>query len=175
MSAETSSPPRPLMLPEMIEQLSPPPVPAQISWLPQTWGWALIGGILLVLVVWWAWRQWRRWQANAYRRQALAELEHRLASGEGATALAEIVRRTALAVYPRQHVANLRGTEWTDFLDRTLPSKRRDFAGPLGELLSTGPYRPVGSVDQSDLKALSQLVRSWIRDHRTNLQQETSR
>lgn len=166
MTAETSPPDMPMMLPEMVDQLSPPPVPEQISWMPQTWGWAMIAAILVILLASWAWRRWRRWKANAYRREALAELEQRLSRDEGVSALAEIVRRTALVAFPRQQVANLRGEEWAAFLDRTLPGKQPRFAGSMGELLTTGPYRPSKTIDDAELDRLTRLVREWIRRHR---------
>src|SRR6478736_5715722 len=49
-------------------------LPPAVSWMPQTWGWAVLAAIL-VLIVAAAFILWlRRYRANAYRREALALL-----------------------------------------------------------------------------------------------------
>ena len=56
----------------------------------------------------------RHWQRNAYRREALRALE--TADGRDISA---ILKRAALAAFPREQVASLNGAAWLAFLDRT--------------------------------------------------------
>src|SRR5262249_18387982 len=102
------------------------PLPTPVSLWPQTWASRIAIVVLvvgLVAVTWWL---IRRWHINRYRRAALAELdqlEGALGAGwepaELCAALASLVRRTALAAFPRETVAGLAGPAWLAFLDRT--------------------------------------------------------
>ena len=70
----------------------------------------------------------RRWRAGRPRREALAELKS-LRDRHGAGAqdaeiameLSTLVRRFALARYPRGEVAGLTGERWIAWLESTLP------------------------------------------------------
>ena len=104
----------------------------------------------------------RRHRRNAYRRAALAELaaiEPR--RPHAAVALAALVRRTALAAFPRDAVVPLRGAAWLAFLDRSYGGTA--FSGGPGRVLTDAPYRP--DAESSDPAALVAVVRQWIRRH----------
>src|SRR5262249_19181416 len=95
------------------------PLPPPVSLLPQTWP-SRIALVLLAVGliprVWWLVRSWR---ANRYRRAALAELNdiaYAPVQGQTTSALALLVRRTALAAFPRQEIAALTGRAWLAFL-----------------------------------------------------------
>ena len=45
-----------------------------VSYLPQTWGWALLAGLLVILVALVYWRRRTHWRRDLYRREALARL-----------------------------------------------------------------------------------------------------
>ncbi|SDR71001.1 protein of unknown function [Halopseudomonas sabulinigri] len=156
----------PMMLPELIDLLPPVPEPEAISWLPQTWGWAVLGLTLLVLLAWYGWRGYRHWQANRYRRAALQELEHRLAAGEGAVALTEVLRRTALVAFPRAEVAALSGDAWCDFLNQSTAPDKPCFDAQAIAQLSRMTYRQeAAAADGDSLNALRQRVERWIKTH----------
>jgi len=72
------------------------------------------------------------------------------------------VRRTALAAFPREHVAPLAGPAWLAFLDRSYGGQ--GFSLGPGRLLASAPYRRA-APDQAQLRALTALVRQWIRGH----------
>src|SRR5262245_21209616 len=76
-------------------------------------------------------------------------------------ALALLVRRTALAAFPRQQVASLAGPAWLAFLDRTYGGQ--EFSQGPGQILGLAPYEPQRSI--SDMRPLIDLVRRWIRTH----------
>jgi len=155
----------PMMLSELIDLLPPVPEPAPVSWLPQTWGWAVVGLTLLVLLAWFSWRRYRHWRANRYRRAALQELAQRLAAGEGAVALAEVLRRTALVAFPRAEVAALRGEAWCEFLNRSTAPDKPCFDAQAIAQLSRLTYRQQAAADGTSLNALRQRVERWIKTH----------
>jgi len=98
-------------------------LPEPVSWLPQTWGWMLVAAVLTAVVVIAALRWTMRYRANAYRREALSMLgpiQHLLdqpaTRREGVRQLGELLKRTALAAWPRGEVASLSNKDWVSFL-----------------------------------------------------------
>jgi hypothetical protein len=146
------------------------PLPAPISYRPATVGWVVVGVLVLAAAAYAAWRWWRRWQANRYRREALRamdDLERRLARVDTrAAAIAELpalLKRTALARFPRARVAPLTDTEWLAFLDHTCPPG--GFVAGPGRWLPRLAYATGGEPPLPDLRDLLALVRRWIRYH----------
>jgi Ca-activated chloride channel family protein len=122
--------------------------------------------MLLAAVVIALWQFLRYRRANRYRREALAELKRMERGGttpaELPTQLALLLRRTALAAFPREQVAPLVGSAWLSFLDRT--SRSRQFSEGEGRLLASAPYRQAPLSD-GELHSLVVLVRQWIEVH----------
>lgn len=144
-----------LNLAELIDLLEPVPEPPPVSMLPQTAGWIWLALLLLAIAFYLIRRFWHSWQRNAYRRAALSELAH--CSGD-IEQLARLVRRTALAAYPRARVASLFGKDWLQFLDRAYGGD--GFSNGPGKVLATGPYRGGSAEDR-----VEELVRVWIKQH----------
>src|SRR5262245_27256768 len=100
------------------------PLPTAVSLWPQTWTSRIAVALLVIGLIAAIIFLVRRWHANRYRRAALAELDHVLRSASEkdalstADALALLVRRTALAIFPRETIAPLSGAAWLDFFDR---------------------------------------------------------
>lgn len=147
-------------LADLIDQLVVPPPPEPISLWPQTAGAWTLCALLLGIALYFAWRLWRRYQANAYRREALAQLAHPTTDP---AQIAEIVRRTALAAYPRTEVASLTANDWLDFLNHRTP--RPLFVDAVAQTLLAAPYRP-GRIDDERVTALHRAASDWVRQHR---------
>lgn len=144
-----------LNLVQLLDLLEPAREPLPISMMPQTVGWiwvafGLIAGLLLLIR-----KGLRRHRANAYRRAALAALSD---AGDDPARIAQIVRRTALAAFPREDVAGLTGEHWLAFLDRTLPGD--GFSDGPGRVLAAAPYRDVPVPP-----GLTELAQKWISNH----------
>lgn len=152
-------------LKSLVDIALPPPV----SYMPQTWGWAVLAMLVLIVVIALLWRWLRRWQANRYRREALAELDLLVERSAVSTdsddfqqRLAAIVKRTALAAWPRETVASLSGAGWAQFLAANGPAKGGTEA--LASLVDDREYaaRPMQPGEQA---ALAVAARLWIEKH----------
>ncbi|WP_172292861.1 DUF4381 domain-containing protein [Pseudoruegeria sp. HB172150] len=137
---------------DLLNQLIEPPVPEPVSMAPQTAGWWVLGALVIAAFAYALWRLWAGWRANAYRREALASL---LEAGDDPAAIATVLRRTALAAYPRRDVAGLSGADWIAFLQST-----GDFPVAAGPALTHAPY-----AKAVDAASLHDAADHWIRKH----------
>ena len=151
--------------------VEPPPVS---FWPPALGIWIVVALVLLWATVL-AIICFLRWRRNAYRRVAMCELkmlEPRLASAEtrlvALQELACLLKRVALAAYPRERVASLSGERWLRFLDEA--SARYKFRSPTGKMFIEAIYEPVyaAQVSQVDCAKLASASRQWIRSHRAS-------
>lgn len=148
----------PVNLIDLLDRLAEPTQPPPVSMTPQTGGWIVVAVIVLLAFVWLVWRGIRARQARAYRRAALAELNR---AGDDPVAVAAILRRTALAAWPRRQVASLVGEDWLAFLDRTGGDDA--FSTGVGRALITAPYR---SGEAAPIPGLQDIAGRWVRRHR---------
>jgi hypothetical protein len=145
----------------------PPPPP--VSYMPQTAGWWVLLGVMLLVALVIAFIRWCRWWRNRYRREAVAELaviEQAIADpAQRAGALAAIpvlVKRTVLAWAPRQEVGPMSGEAWLRYLDQTYPAG--GFVQGPGQKLDALAYGG-GEIGSDDLAALMSLLHQWIDGH----------
>lgn len=140
-------------------------LPGAPAFWPPAPGWWLLGALLLALLAWAgiAALRVRRIRRERQRvRDALAHIEAGLAQGDGAAAIADLsvlLRRHALARYPRAQVAGLTGQAWLQFLDQA--GGASGFADGPGRILATAPYQQVAPASL-DAAALMTLVRQWL-------------
>lgn len=150
-----------LNLIQLIDRLEPLVVPDAVSYFPVTPGWWVVGAWLLTLSLYVCWRGYLRWRHNAYRRQALRELgeiysqDKSLRSAEIAT----LLKRTALAAYPRNQVASLAGHDWAEFLRDTSEQDAEVVAA--ADNIASAAYRL--DVDAAEIV---DGARRWIELHR---------
>jgi Ca-activated chloride channel family protein len=142
------------------------PLPREVGLWPETWASRFATVLVLLATLVALWLIVRRRRANRYRREALAELARvertGAAPGEVLTRISLLLRRTALAAFPREEVAPLTGAAWLAFLDRT--SGSRQFSEGDGRPLASGPYRAVPPAD-AEVRSLFVLARRWIGGH----------
>jgi len=144
-----------LNLVELLDLLEPAPEPEPVSWMPQTIGWLWLG-LAVAFALFLAIRKFVRYRrATAYRRAGLAALT---AAGDDPARIASVIRRTALAGFPREDVAGLTGTGWLEFLDATMPGD--GFVHGPGQVLARAPYQTSEAP-----RGLAELARHWIARH----------
>jgi hypothetical protein len=145
------------------------PLPQPVSLWPQTWPLRIAIAVLLATAIVGLWRFVHDWRINRYRREALAELSRiertcdpETAPKEFVSRLSVLVRRTALAAFPRETIAPLAGSDWLAFLDRSWSGLQ--FTRGPGRLLASAPYQSTAPSGVK-LRSLADLVRGWIRGH----------
>jgi len=143
-------------------------VPEEVSLVPQTAAWYLVASALAAALVLGLIRAARRYERNAYRRAALSELARLrdAAAGGGRSAalqqLPELLKRCALAAFPRERVAGLSGAPWHAFLDRTAPGALGDDQkSVLSRLVLQGGCELPGKAERE----LFEGVERWLRRH----------
>jgi hypothetical protein len=154
MIAPTAQPPSAAALNKLHDFYRPSPVP----WTPQTIGWYVVFGIVALLLLWFAVREVRRWMRNRYRREALREL-----SSTSPEQLSALLKRTALAAWPREQVASLSGDRWLSFLVES--SAIHSFQESPGNRIEVAALA-AASLSAEEQHHLKDLAAQWIRRHR---------
>jgi hypothetical protein len=134
--------------------------PGPVSWWPPAIGWWILLAAVVTALALISWRAWQSWRANAYRRAALRELQ----SAADVAEIADILKRTALAAYPRTDVAALSGASWSKWLGNKV---RQDVPAQLTDVLTQGVF---GTQQESNRTELARFAATWIRDHQTNME-----
>lgn len=154
----------PKTLVDYLNLLEQPPEPVPVSLWPQTGGWIWLGLAILALLAWGCVRWHRAWRDSLYRRQALREIA---IAGQDPAIIATILRRAALAAYPRHDVAGLQGEAWLAFLDETFSGN--GFRNGAGSVIVKAPYAPT-----PEAPGLASLAAKWVRRHRQPDRRATS-
>jgi hypothetical protein len=139
---------------QALQQLRDIHLPPPISGWPLAPGWyVLIVSVLLVIVgiIFWFYKQ--RIKARA-KRHALRLLTHTTTHA----AISALLKRVALAYYPRARVANLHGEAWIKFLNET--ARGVNFHEVQAALIDA-PYQI--NPKARDLAQLIRMARHWIK------------
>ena len=112
--------------------------------------------MLSIAAAYLSYRAWQGYRANAYRRAALFEL----ATETDAAGIAEILKRTALATYPRSLAAKLTGATWSQWLEET---GGRPVPEVVQDALSRGVYANGATEPEVEVR---KFVAGWISGHR---------
>lgn len=141
-------------------------LPSPVSWWPPAPGWWLLAAGVTVLAALVFYLLYRRRQ-DRWRRTALAQWQRLHEDWRGgaidaagaARELSVLLRRVALARFPRVQVAALTGEEWLAFLDAAVPGEALFSRGP-GRALLEAPYAARAEVDTD---ALFEVCGRWLR------------
>jgi hypothetical protein len=140
--------------------------PQMISWWPLAPGWWILILVAIITTIGLGYWLTRRYRGNAYRRQALQQLDqlHRELqaggnSSEFATQVNALLKRVALTAYPGDEVASRHSESWQSFLNQQLQADvqfQDDFA--------TAAYRK--NCPELNSSQLQQAATHWIKQHR---------
>lgn len=159
--------------PASLQNLHDIVIPPSIPWWPPAPGWYAVAACVAMGIAWFAWLRFRQWRADAYRRSALEELARLKALIEtderepALRKLPELLKRTAMAVWPRKKVAALTGFEWMQFLDHT--GNTNEFCNGDARMLAELAYTAHGKLrmmPDDQIQQLTKIVEKWIKNHR---------
>lgn len=125
-------------------------------WPPDTGGLLVLGGILICIGLIGLHRYLRR-RRDRYRRAGILVLE-------GAATVRDVsvvLKRVALAAYPRDQVASLYGNEWVAFLNGTCS----------GTVFDSSTFASPADPPSAELL---QSARCWIKSHDVKAASETA-
>ena len=142
-------------------------LPEPISAWPPAPGWWILTILLITMTVWLSWKLWKKYQQkHLYRisNHSISQLQLEYTEHQDSHLLirqySSLLRRIALAQYPRQQVASLTGTSWLEFLDKSASTNL--FNAELGQLLINGPYQKPDN-NFSLLEELTEAIQLWIK------------
>jgi hypothetical protein len=138
-------------------------IPASIESWPPAYGWWLMAllvalGIYL-LAIWLVKVQ----KVRLTKRQALKALQQIDSSDlDCISQLNQLLKRVAIAYFPNKNVQEMHGMQWTDFLVKTLPSKKsKDFSGVFESMQKT--LYQAHTSKSTEFPSYSKSVETWIK------------
>jgi hypothetical protein len=141
-------------------------LPGQPDFWPPAPGWWL-AAIMVIALLGWIGMKGLQYFRNRRRRKRILDLLEQLEQSSATrplpdylAQLTELMKRFALAHYPRRVVAPLSGSDWLHFLDESGGHGR--FSQGPGRVLAHGPYMH-DLPDSTDIAALTSLVRDWMK------------
>ena len=132
-------------------------MPAEVSLWPPAPGWWILAAAVVVSAALLIVMTVRHHRRNAYRREALQQLETIEAAN-----ISGVLKRAALAAWPRAEVAPLSGPTWLAFLDRT--GRMASFVNGPGQTIEAMTFG--ASVPPIDIDAARAAARAWLHRHR---------
>lgn len=125
-------------------------LPAAPSFWPPASGFWILVALILMLLITAAWFIAQFRQRNAYRRAGIALLE----SANTVYDINVVLKRVALAVFPREQVAALHDEDWIQFMQSTCPGEQ------FAKLSQSDEATPA-------TESIRASARTWIRKHQT--------
>lgn len=132
--------------------------PSVMFWPPAPGMW-IVGGTVLAMAALAGCRAISRYRADAYLREARAELD-RLGPTPSIESISEILKRAAMVAYGREKVASLTGEAWSGFLAGTT-------SGPLDDLVAG-----LNAADPAAKDGISAQADGWLRNQRGRISRE---
>ncbi|WP_033956134.1 DUF4381 domain-containing protein [Psychroserpens jangbogonensis] len=139
-----------------------------IPFTMDTIGWKIMFVMLLILIVYLSYRYYVKYKRNAYRREAIFEIQSMINGNPNTTAssisqIMFLLKQTALESYDRKKVASLEGEKWLTFLDSKLNQtgfiKHHD-------VISSAIYKnEFNDTNSFNLKSFSNMSINWIKKH----------
>jgi len=157
-----------------LDQLRDIHLPDAVEWWPLAIGWWIVAALLLAsIVALFAWRNKNKKQrilvSHAMDSLQQLEADTELNTEEWLQSLSALLRRIVINLHGRKATAGLVGDQWLEYLDRH--AKNKNFSEGEGRLLATQPYQAVSSYDR---KALSGLVRNWVKSQTNHSRSDAS-
>jgi hypothetical protein len=144
-----------------------------VSWWPPAPFWYCLIALAATWLIYGTGVAVYRWVKNAYRREALRELERIVGQDPSwqsrldrswPTEVSTILKRVALVSFPREKVASLSGDPWLCFLTDTCDQV--DFLKEPTRCLGSASFDPRVAKSDADLDGVIRDAQAWIVGHR---------
>lgn len=158
--------------PASLQNLNDIVMPTPVGWWPLADGWYVLAGLVFIFLCWFIYKSVKNWNANRYRRSALSELkllsegiQNQADRNSSLRKIPPLLKRTALAAYPRNEVAMLTGEDWFQFLNST--GKKQSFTENIFNTLNHISYSTgdLSDINNEAVNALVDACRQWLNHH----------
>lgn len=152
-----------------LAQLKDIHMPPAVSFWPLAPGWYVVLALIIaasVALLFYLYKCWKKQQRTKSILHQVIELQTNYQHGNKQQALAQLsvlLRRAALAKYPRNTIAGLYGDAWLEFLNTHCPNNlksQKPFSQPEGKILLNAPYQQKIDIDADKT---FELVKHWIK------------
>ncbi|MDV6315530.1 DUF4381 domain-containing protein [Idiomarina sp. HP20-50] len=140
-----------------IEQLNDIVEPSQASWWPLSWLTIVVGLAVLATVITLMLALMKQRQKSRVRKAAIQQLSQN--TTVSVNQLTILLKRTALAYYPRKVIAEKHSSEWLNFLLAPLSNRERQAFNQLPEQAEKNFY---GVAEESFRQKYYQLAKLWL-------------
>lgn len=147
--------------PASLDNLNDFVFPEPAGWLPLASVWKFAIAMAIIWMAAWVWIRVISYLHNAYRREAIRELNAIETAGD-VVRLNELLKRTAMKAYGRDEVASLHGERWLAFLGGSNDYPSIERIAVLGD--ASSQTEPISLSDQTCAEVFS-FARNWIRTH----------
>lgn len=162
----------------MLRKISEVTVPEHVSWFPQTIGWQILAGILIVFISYRSVLWSKEWWANRYRREALSlviSMQKAIANTESENQqitldLFEVMKAVVAYLHPQK--ANTFGEAFLIELDLFLPQEQAKFNKELGLHWMRSLVQKQHALSTQELKQLFEMSEHWLKMHDRIIQKE---
>lgn len=138
-------------------------IPALIEGWPPAYGWWLLAFLFVLgtcLVTIWVVKQRK---VGLAKRQALQTLRRIDSSNlDCVSQLNQLLKRVAMVYFPNQNVQHMHGEQWTNFLVKTLPSKKAKEVSETFESMQQTLYQ-LHTSKNATFPHYSQSVETWMK------------
>ena len=137
--------------------------PDPIGYSFNTPGWYIVMGIILLAMVVFAIYQYRKYLKNAYRRNALVQIENMAKRNEAGLAfeINRMLKILAIQLFGRERVAALCGKEWFVFLHSTMKSEEEPDFDAFAQAIYNSDY----VLSDTQKTQLIDFSTSWVKKH----------
>ncbi|WP_321284369.1 DUF4381 domain-containing protein [uncultured Vibrio sp.] len=147
----------------ILSELHDVTVPPSVSWYPQTVGWKILAGVVVIALIYLAYRFLRKWWVNRYRKEALNAISQLEAgNNEMPKTLFSILK--VVLVHIDSNNAKLFDGAFLSKLDELNPTKSA-FSDETSNLWLKSIINPKIELTNAQRKLLIEKANCWVREH----------
>lgn len=147
----------------ILSELHDVTVPPSVSWYPQTVGWKILAGVVVIVLIYLAYRLLRQWWVNRYRKEALNAISQ-LEAGDNEMPKALFSILKIVLIHIDSNNAKLFDDAFLSKLDELNPTKSA-FSDQTSTLWLKSIINPKIELTNTQRKLLIDKANCWVREH----------